>query len=223
MTNKRLCSDDYSRRFKCATSTYSEYVRQGQAGQQGYTADSVAAEVNADRLEGSRMVTGQRISRAVAAGEAGESPPAGRGPKRKLPADLYEGVGTFAELSQLNALEKKGKALWGKITTAVQGTPLAQFASNPRQAARHLRRVLRAPCAAWHRFRRHRRMRTIPGDLDIFVVHSPLSAISILCQKSRLRSRVISRDLDVRDCIEIAGAHVRSQCRPLTQTLRCRV
>ena len=70
--------------------------------------------------------------------------------------------------------------------------------------------------------RPHRRLWMIPAVLDIYIHHSPRSVTSLLYQKSRLRSRVSSCDLDVRDCIELARAHARSQSRLLTQNLRCR-
>ena len=46
-----------------------------------------------------------------------------------------------------------------------------------------------------HHARPHRRLWTIPAVLDISMLRSPRSAAQKPCQKSRLQSRAISRDL----------------------------
>ena len=136
--NQAVCDADYRRRFKSATRTYARYVQEGTAGQRGYSAESVAVAVNQDMLKGAREVRGATIREAVADGKQDVSPPERRGPKRKLPDELLKCAATFAELSQLNASEKSGKKLWGKLTAAVGNTPFASYASNPRQARTHL-------------------------------------------------------------------------------------
>ena len=75
------------------------------------------------------------------------------------------------------------------------------------------------PCAVCHHSRPRRRLWTFPAVLDIFISHSPRSATQQLCQMSRLRSRMSSRYLDVRDHIELAGHRRRSQSRLLTLLL----
>ena len=66
-------------------------------------------------------------------------------------------------------------------------------------------------CAICHCSLPHRRMRTIPGVVDISILHSPRSATRMQCQKSRLRSRVSSSELDMISHIEIARAHLSSR------------
>ena len=52
-------------------------------------------------------------------------------------------------------------------------------------------------CAVRHHSRPHRRMRTIPGVVDIYILHFPRSATQMQCPNSRLRSRVSSSELDM--------------------------
>ena len=68
-------------------------------------------------------------------------------------------------------------------------------------------------CAVCHHSRPFLRQRTIPAVLDLSILFSSRSVSKILCQKSRLRSHVSSRDLGTGDCIEIVPAHRSSQSR----------
>ena len=66
-------------------------------------------------------------------------------------------------------------------------------------------------CAICYRFRPFQRQWTIPAVLAISTLPSLSSATKILCQKSRMRSPVSSRELDVISHIEIARARASSR------------
>ena len=63
----------------------------------------------------------------------------------------------------------------------------------------------------WHHSQPFRRLWTIPGVVDIYILHSPRSATRMLRQKSTWRSRVSSSELDMISHIEIARAHLSSR------------
>ena len=66
-------------------------------------------------------------------------------------------------------------------------------------------------CAVCHRFRPFRRQWTIPAVLDTSILYFPRSVARMQCQKSILRSRVSSSELDMISHIEIARAHLSSR------------
>ena len=83
--------------------------------------------------------------------------------------------------------------------------------SNPLDGDMWLNNPIWAPCAICHCSRPHRRMRTIPGVVDIYILHSPRSATRMLRQKSTWRSRVSSSELVQSQCARSYRAHLSSR------------
>ena len=83
--------------------------------------------------------------------------------------------------------------------------------SNPLDGDMWLNNPIWTPCTICHHSLPHHRMRTIPGVVDISILHSPRSAARMLRQKSTWRSRVSSSELDMISHIEIARAHLSSR------------
>ena len=63
----------------------------------------------------------------------------------------------------------------------------------------------------WHHSQPFRRLWTIPGVVDIYLLHSPRPATRILRQKSTWRSRVSSSELVQSQCARSYRAHLSSR------------
>ena len=63
----------------------------------------------------------------------------------------------------------------------------------------------------WHHSQPFRRLWTIPGVVDISILHSPRSATRMLRQKSTWRSRVSSSELVQSQCARSYRAHLSSR------------